>query len=203
MSDPADLPEPLLALIASERVSGRTRLTLLARGAVDAAHLPTVLTEHQFAILGAVVDRVIPQTGPALIDIAARIERSLAAGIGDGWRFAQLPGDLEAYRAALDSLDSLARTERSAAFVDLDAQAQDALLGRIQQQSASWASASLSAVQMALWFEDLRSDAVRIYVAHPLTQARIGYQGFANGGDGERRQGFQRLAAGDREGWER
>jgi len=32
--------------------------------------------------------------------------------------------------------------------------------------------------------------------------ARIGFDGFANGGDGPRKQGFERLAANEREPWE-
>jgi hypothetical protein len=32
--------------------------------------------------------------------------------------------------------------------------------------------------------------------------ARIGFDGFANGGDGARKQGFERLGAGEREAWE-
>ena len=32
--------------------------------------------------------------------------------------------------------------------------------------------------------------------------AAIGFDGFANGGDGIRKQGFERLGAGQRESWE-
>lgn len=52
------------------------------------------------------------------------------------------------------------------------------------------------------WFEDARTDLVRQWLAHPATMARIGWDAAANGGDGERKQGFDRLAAGEREGWE-
>jgi hypothetical protein len=55
---------------------------------------------------------------------------------------------------------------------------------------------------MAVWFEDARTDLVRQWLAHPATMARIGFDGFANGGDGARKQGFERLAAGEREAWE-
>ena len=55
---------------------------------------------------------------------------------------------------------------------------------------------------MRLWFEDLSADAVRAYVAHPRTLARLGFSGIANGGDQPRKQGFVRLGAGEREAWE-
>ncbi|PZE86398.1 alpha/beta fold hydrolase [Curtobacterium sp. MCBD17_032] len=37
---------------------------------------------------------------------------------------------------------------------------------------------------------------------HPATMATIDYDGFANGGDGVRKQGFQLLGDGQREAWE-
>jgi hypothetical protein len=55
---------------------------------------------------------------------------------------------------------------------------------------------------MKRWFEDLRADLVRLWLAHPAAMARIGFDGFANGGDGPRKQGFERLGAGEREAWE-
>jgi hypothetical protein len=62
--------------------------------------------------------------------------------------------------------------------------------------------AALSASQMKQWFEDLGADLVRLWLAHPATMARIGFDGFANGGDGTRKQGFERLGADEREAWE-
>ncbi len=37
---------------------------------------------------------------------------------------------------------------------------------------------------MRLWFEDVRAQAARLYVAHPATLARMGYSGIGYGGDG-------------------
>jgi len=36
----------------------------------------------------------------------------------------------------------------------------------------------------------------------PATMAAIGYDGFAVGGDGRRKQGYARTSAGDREAWQ-
>ena len=55
---------------------------------------------------------------------------------------------------------------------------------------------------MKLWFEDVRFAAVRLYVAHPATLARIGYSGIAYGGDGPRKSGFVDFGIGRREPWE-
>ncbi len=189
------VPSDYARLIASDRVSARTRATLAERAiADDPDYQPKVVTVLQLATLRALVDRVIPQH---TIDLAARIDTQLATGEGDGWRFAALPVDPEAYRAGLDTLDTLAE----GSFARLDDEQRDALLHRIE--AADWSAAtSLTPEQMTLWFEDVRADAVRLWLAHPATMARVGYDGFAIGGDGVRKQGYALTAADEREGWE-
>ena len=74
-------------LIASDRVSRRTR-GIYARRAIpdDAAYVPRVLSSDGFSTLRALAARIIPQDGIA-IDLAERLDRQLALGAGDGWRF--------------------------------------------------------------------------------------------------------------------
>jgi hypothetical protein len=58
-----------------------------------------------------VLARVIPQLpgeGEVEIDLAAALDQQLADAKGDGWRYASLPGDLDAYRAGLLLLDGFA-----------------------------------------------------------------------------------------------
>lgn len=185
------VPEAFARLIASDRVSRRTRAALAVRALADAAdYTPSAMSLPQLRTLRAIADRVVPQTGPA-IDLAARIDAQLAAGKDDGWRFADLPSDRDAYAMALDGL---------AGFDALTEQEQQAGLTRLA--AGEFDRASLSASRMKHWFEDLRADLVRLWVAHPATMAGIGFDGFANGGDGSRKQGFERLAAGERESWE-
>ena len=191
----ASVPADYARLIASDRVSARTRATLAERAiADDPDYQPKVVTMQQLETLRALVDRVIPQHG---IDLAARIDAQLATGEGDGWRFAVLPVDADAYRAGLDTLDALT----DGAFAKLEGADRDALLHKIE--AADWsAAAPLTPEQMSLWFEDVRADAVRLWLAHPATMARVGYDGFATGGDGVRKQGYALTAADEREGWE-
>ena len=134
------------------------------------------------------------------IDIAARIEARLAAGTGDGWRFAKLPEDGEAYRIALSMLDAAARSVHETGFLSLGGADQDALLHAAsagERLSPEEPRQGFDAERMSLWFEDLRSDAVRIYLAHPASLARIGFGGIGAGGDDtDRMPGFVR--GGDR-----
>ena len=191
-----DHVEPsFLALLQTDRVSARTRDVNLARAAPDYGdRAPVAVSASQIETLRTLADHLVPQSAEAWIDLAAQIDAELAAGIGDGWRFAELPSDREAYRAGLDTLEA-------AGFATSDTAGREALLRSIasgDHQSAG----PLTGAQMALWFEEVRAEATRAYMAHPATLARIGYSGLANGGDGERKSGFVEVGLGRREDWE-
>jgi pimeloyl-ACP methyl ester carboxylesterase len=180
-------------LIDSNRVTPQTRAALLARQPDDPAYRPAALTPGQFAVLRAVVDRVVPQQGG--IDLAARIDGALQAGEGDGWRFARLPPDAAAYRAGLETLDAAARGRHGCGFAALYAGDQEGLLAAVA--AGDGPAGALDPAQMRFWFEDVRADAVRHYVGHPATLARMGYSGIGYGDDG-----FARVGAGERDAWE-
>jgi pimeloyl-ACP methyl ester carboxylesterase len=214
--------EDYRALIDSDRVSRGTRRALLERAREDdPAYAPQAMNDDAFATLTAVLDRVVPQAHDRRIDLAARIDRQLAANGGDGWRFAALPPDAEAYRAGLATLNDAAFARHERSFRDLSAETQDALLDLAQRGEiardridAAPHTAStprpedgapaprLSPSQMKAWFEDVRADAVKLYVAHPNTLAGMGYSGIANGGDGIPKSGFVAVGIGEREAWE-
>ncbi len=192
------------ALLGSDRVSARTRAALLARTRRDDPGA-RAMSAAQLATLRLVVARVVPQPGGARIDLAARVDAALAAGGGDGWRLAGMPPDAELCAAGLDTLEAAARRAGGAGFAGLADAAQDALLGRVAAGTPDVGEAGpgrLDAAQMRLWFDEVRSMAVRAYVAHPATLARMGYGGIGYGGDGERLEGFVRLGIGAREDWE-
>ena len=197
------------ALIVSERVSHETRTALLERGTADGRNeTPVALDDDGLAILRAVVSRVVPQPADRAIDLAARIDQLLASGIGDGWRFADLPPDVEAYRIALRTLDRATHAQHGRGFVALTADVQDAILRAIAAGTFDSARENetplphFHATQMKLWFQDVRADAIKLYVAHPHTLARMGYSGIANGGDGMPKTGFVRVGIDEREVWE-
>ncbi|WKK72322.1 hypothetical protein Q0F99_04855 [Rathayibacter oskolensis] len=181
------MPGDASRAIASARTSSRVRAGLAELAlSDDPDYQPQVLTSAQLTTLRAVADRVVPQDGPP-IDLAARVDAQLAEGTGDGWRNAELPADPVAYGLALDALagfESLA--DQDAALRDLGTSARGAL----------------SADQLTAWFEDCRVDLVRQWLAHPATMARVGYDGYATGGDTALIPGFRLLGAEEREPWE-
>ncbi len=189
------------ALMHSGRVSARTRDLLLQRAQPDdPGYAPGAVSAAQLAVLRAVAGRVVPQTGPARVDLAARIDRQLAGAKGDGWRFDILPPDAEAFRAALDTLDAGAQAQHDAGFAQLDGAQQDAMLEAVAAGKA--AGGTLDPAQMQKWFEDSCAEAVRAYVAHPATLSAMGYSGIGYGGDGEPKSGFVTVGVGEAEPWE-
>ncbi|WP_062015195.1 gluconate 2-dehydrogenase subunit 3 family protein [Aureimonas sp. AU4] len=201
-----NVPATYAELIASpERVSERLREALVKRAQPDdPEYRPQTMNETQLASLRAALARIIPQKGDAPIDLAARIDTMMAEATGNGWRYEALPTDPEAYQVGLDTLEALARDRHGRAFAELSPQEIDALLRRIADGEAGIeAEDRFSPKQMTLWFEELRSDAVRIFVAHPAVMARIGYSGIANGGPGGAAfAGFQHVGIGEREAFE-
>ena len=190
------------ALIQSDRVSQRTRAAVLDRAKPAGSDgVPGVLTAAERVTLGAVLARVLPQAGPDRIDLAARMDAALAAGTGDGWRYANLPPDADACRAGLAAMDDLSHAAGEKDFAAMALDRQDDILA-VAASGEAVLQGGWTGEQMQRWFEDLRAEAVKLYVAHPATLARIGYSGLAYGGDGARLPGFVALEPGEREPWE-
>lgn len=191
------LPDDFVALLNAERVAPQMRKTLLHRHAGPSSAAKGVLSARQSSTLAAVVERVLDGAGDAR-DIARRIDVDLATGVGDGWRFADLPPDRLAWPLGLDALDAL-----SGGFAALSAQEQDRWLHAIfVREAGDCADCGWSAAQLAAWFEDLRAETVRIWTSLPVTMAALGYDGFAVGGLGAGSPGYQETAADRREAWQ-
>ena len=194
------IPAAFHALMCTPRVSARTRDVLLERA--EPVRDRDLLAAAPLATLRAMVDRIVPQNGPERIDLAARLTAAIASGPDDGWRFADMPTDGVALAAGLHALDALARPSAGRGFFALDACEQDRMLAKAAAGALTPPAPGLNAAQMKLWFEDVRSAAVRAYIAHPATHARIGYDGIANRGDGVSPDGFAAVGLGERETWE-
>jgi hypothetical protein len=189
------VPADVSRAIASARTSTRVRALLAQRLlADDPGYAPRALSVAQLATLRAVADRVVPQDdsrSAGRIDLAARVDAQLADGLGDGWRNAALPADPVAYALGLDALAHLA---------PLAAAEQDALLTAVADGSGP--AGALAPEQLSAWFEDCRVDLVRQWLAHPASLARVGYDGYASGGDTLPLTGFRSLGADQRDDWE-
>ena len=195
---PSILPAEFVELLGSDRVSQRTRTAMLERTR-PVPHRRSCWSPEQRAIAASLIAHILPEVG-ADNDLASRVEMVVTEGQGDGWRFAALPCDAGAWVRGLATLDAL-----TGGFVALGEGEQGDWLERIAAGQGGLADDGnhLSPEQMALWFQDVRAEVVRQWVSLPSTMAAIGYDGFAVGGDGPRKQGYSRTAANDVEAWQK
>ena len=194
---PAGAPAPdwpsgwVLPLIASPATTVPTRRALLARLA-KTSEAPQFFDADAYETFAAACARLVPSTGlDATVDVAPSIDARLAKGEGDGWRYAALPPDGEAFRRGVAALDAAAETAHAERFCDLTPADQDAILS--DAQHARGAFAGLARFDARLWFADWLSEAAGLFFGHPLAQQDIGYAGFADA------PGWTRIEIGERE----
>lgn len=187
------VPPEWMTLIRSPRTIPAVRRVLAIRALPDDPdYAPQILSGGQLQVLRALADVVVPQPNPR-IDLAARVDRQLAGGQGDGWRPDGLSGDVDAYRAGLD---------RCGGIVDLADADRREFVARLVSGESGAATAEFDDAWLTSWFEDARVDLVRQWLAHPATLARIGFDGFATGSLRTAQRGFIELGAGLRDAWE-
>ena len=148
--------DAIRAMLASKHVSEPTRRVLLER--LDTRYDRQFFNENEFARLQAAAVRLLPHD-PAEIELAGLVDQRLHSGQGDGWRYADAPPDGEAYRALLTALPD--------DFETYSSEMQDTALREVQTSHPHA-------------FEDLLSELTEGFMAHPLTQYRFGYAGFAD-----------------------
>ncbi len=207
LSTPERAPERFFqGLLLSKRVSPKTREVMETRlaGSRDWNHQPTAFSAAEFRTVRALAERIVPNAG---FDLAARVDRQLAEGKGDGWRFATLPPDAEAWHRGLRSLDLAAERAHGVGFIALFPQQQDELLlqatagklgrGVLGALHLGDAADAYTAAEMKQWFGDVRAELTRFYMGDPRTMERIGYTGFADD------LGFTQIRLGQQEEFER
>ena len=146
-----------------------------------------VLDLDERLVLRALIDCIVPNCA---FDLADRLHCTLARGKQDGWRHDLLPRDLDAWKRGLTSLNAAAVGELGVPFVALDAARQYSLLAKARNGElgrgllgtlhVGEGSEAFSAAEMQAWFEDVRGEVAKFYIADPRTMERIGFTGFAD-----------------------
>ena len=179
MAAPSYPAGTVLALLETALVTPPTRRALQARLAQPATVAPRFFDLTSFATLGAICARLIPPIeGIQSLDIAGTIDRTLADGIGDGWRYDAMPPDALAYPQGLQGMDQSACAMFGAPFGQLELAQQDSVLRAVQAGNAP--GSAWQTIPAARFFEDLLAAAVEACYAHPLAQESIGYVGMAD-----------------------
>jgi hypothetical protein len=153
------------------RTSAATRRVLEER-ASPVAHTRYLVPEL-YAVLQQVVDTILPQgVLGTQVDIAVAMDKRLADGKGDGWRFADLPANGEAYRVGLGAIAPV--------FAGLSVAEREAYLRSVANGDEDAAGFPLSK-----WLLMVRTDAVRVWMSHPAVMQKMEYYGFADGATGQ------------------
>jgi gluconate 2-dehydrogenase gamma chain len=169
-------------LLPSDHVSDATRVALTKRLAdTDSAAMyePLFFAPETYLLLVAVAARIFPQPErPVPIPLATAVDRRLAEGLADGWRYDALPPDREAYRLGLGGIQQIAQSLFQIDFEQLSAEQQNMVIQALA--SGTPPGAIWQTMPPDRFFEEMLAELTEIYYAHPWAQEEIGYTGYAD-----------------------
>jgi hypothetical protein len=153
-------------------------------------------TKDEWRILNALVARVLPQPDRSEpVPITPWIDAQLAEGRQEGFRYANMPRQAEAWRAGLANIDAEARQRYDRGFAALDPASADALLRALEQGGAD--PSLWHGIDGQCFFVTVLAKTVAaIYYAHPAAWSEIGFGGPASP------RGYVRLGFDQRDRWE-
>jgi Gluconate 2-dehydrogenase subunit 3 len=145
-------------------------------------------TDAEEACARVLLNLLTGQDGDLVIPVLEMVDSRLAAGETDGWRYADMPEDAQAWRATLAYLDLDADRRCGVSFADAPRPDQEALVQAVQDlKSQDWHGLPADHV-WSLWTRY----ACTAFYAHPVAWAEIGFpgpaypRGYKNAGVGKR-----------------
>ena len=171
-----------------------TRTVVHARLAVPRE--PRFFNQREWETLQAVCARIMPQpsTG-AIIPLPAYVDAKITEKHEDGYRYAELPHQGEAWQRGLAALDQEAEDTYGARYHLLTPEQQDALLHQMQDgklECEAWGG-----MPCKPFFEHrVIADITHAYYAHPIAWNEIGFGGPASP------RGYVRMQLDRRDPWE-
>lgn len=144
------------------------------------------------AIGRALFDQLLDQRGEPRVPVFEMVDARLAEFETDGWRYADLPEDGEAFRRSFAALDEDAQSSCGADFARLEWDDQAKLVQVVQQTgSEQWHDLHAGHV-WSLWTRY----ACTAFYGHPLAWNEIGFGGPAYP------RGYKNIGINAREPWE-
>jgi hypothetical protein len=171
-----------------------TRATIDKRLTVQ--RTPRFFTAEEWEVLTAVCARIMPQPrGRPAVPLPAYVDQKMADNKLDGYRYARLPPQGEAWRRGLAALDRQAQATHGMRFHELPGSQQDELL--LQMQRGELTGEAWGGMPCDLFFmHRVISDITHAYYAHPTAWSEIGFGGPASP------RGYVRMALNRRDPWE-
>ena len=157
---------------------------------------PRFFTEAEFALVGVIADRIVPQPqNRPPIPIAALVDDQLYQDQGRRFSPCRHAAPARGLAAWASRADTESQQTSGKHFEQLSVTEQDALLARMQRgelKDAVWGEISAKT-----FFENrMAHDIVRAYYAHPTAWSEIGWGGPASP------RGYVRMGFDERDPWE-
>jgi hypothetical protein len=149
-------------------------------------------TPAQEATATALCDQLLGQAGDPLVRVVALIDARLAEQQTDGWRYADMPEDGQAWRDSLSYLDADARDKFGCGLAQCTAADQQAVIQAVQDLGAGDWHGLNAAHAWSLWTRY----ACTAFYSHPWAWNEIGFGGPAYP------RGYKTRHVGGRERWE-
>jgi Gluconate 2-dehydrogenase subunit 3 len=130
-------------------------------------------TPDEEAVATALCDQLLGQAGEDKVPVVVLIDARLAQGETDGWCYADMPEDAEAWRDTLRYLDEDAEAKFGAGFARCEPDGQRTLIQAVQDTgSGDWHGLNAAHV-WSLWTRY----ACTAFYSHPKVWDEIGFSG--------------------------
>lgn len=156
-------------------------------------------TRDEEQTMRAVVDRILPQEDRLQshrVDVLSGIDQRLFENRLEGYRYADMPPDQDAYRLAARAFEEMGHEQYAQSFHVLDIMRQETLLRSVHRAEPLAAKELWSQINIQRFWTMLVSDCCSVYYAHPYAWDEIGFGGPAYP------RGYMRLEEGEPEPWE-
>lgn len=156
-------------------------------------------TPAETSLLEVICDHIIPQDerdAAHKIPIVPWIDKRLYENRHDGYRFADMPPDREAFRLGFQAIEQIAHHLQSRSFVDLGPFEQDRILKSLHDGEPAAGGEIWERMPVHRFWMMLVQDCVEAYYAHPWAWDEIGFGGPAYP------RAYIRLENGSPEPWE-
>jgi hypothetical protein len=156
-------------------------------------------TSAEASLMGVICDHVIPQDDRGAahkIPIVPWIDKRLYENRHDGYRFADMPPDREAFRLGLQAIEQIADHLYSREFAALGPIEQDQILESLHDSKPAAGEEVWKRMPVHRFWMMLVQDCIEAYYAHPWAWDEIGFGGPAYP------RAYIRLENGSPEPWE-
>jgi gluconate 2-dehydrogenase gamma chain len=168
----------ILSLLETDLITPFTK-KILSQRLLPQKENPIFFSKEQFNILTILCDLLMAQNpSERICNPAVDIDKRLALGKADGWRYDCMPADHNAYKLAIDGIEKIAFDKYKRSFLHLLKYERITILKLLQNgkiKTDVW-----EIIPSNIFFEELLAEVTAIFYSHPLVMEEIGFTGMAD-----------------------